>query len=108
MNDNSKVLAALLAGMAAGIAVGILFAPEKGSDTRDKLNESLKNLADSIKDRASDELGNLSDLKDKVVSGIKSKFSSAEDAASDMADKGKAAYNRAADSAENNLNQAGV
>jgi gas vesicle protein len=63
MNDNSKVLAALLAGLAAGAAIGLLFAPEKGIETRDRLNDSLRNLADSIKDRASDEISNLKDAK---------------------------------------------
>ena len=79
MNDNSKILAALLAGLAAGAAIGILFAPEKGSETRDKLNDSLKNLGDSIKDRAADEIGNLTEFKDKVVESIKTKLRGAED-----------------------------
>ena len=50
MKDNSKVLIALLAGLAAGAALGILFAPEKGTETRDKLSESLKNLGDTMID----------------------------------------------------------
>lgn len=79
MKDNSKILAAMLAGIAAGAAIGLLFAPEKGSETRDKLNESLKNLGDSIKDRAADEIGNLSTFKDKVVESIKTKLKGAED-----------------------------
>jgi gas vesicle protein len=38
MNDNSKVLVGLLVGLAAGTALGLLFAPEKGSETRDRLS----------------------------------------------------------------------
>ena len=52
MNDNSKVVVALLAGLAAGAALGLLFAPEKGSETRDKLGQSLKDFGDSIKEAA--------------------------------------------------------
>lgn len=80
MNDNSKVLLGLLAGLAAGAALGLLFAPEKGSETRDKLSQSLKDLGDSIKDRAADEIDNLNGLKDKIVDVVKSKISSAENA----------------------------
>jgi gas vesicle protein len=79
MNDNSKVLVALLAGLAAGAALGLLFAPEKGSDTRDKLGQSLKDFGDSIKDRAAEEINNLSNLKEKVVDSIKSKLRDVED-----------------------------
>lgn len=78
MNDNSKVLIALLAGLAAGAAIGLLFAPEKGSETRDKLNQSLKDLGDSIKDKAAEEINNLTSLKDKVVDSIKDKLRTVE------------------------------
>jgi len=79
MTDNSKVIVALLVGVAAGAALGILFAPDKGTETRDKLSESLKNLGDSIKETASAEIENLINLKDKVVNNVKSKINGAEE-----------------------------
>jgi gas vesicle protein len=79
MNDNSKVLVGLLAGLAAGAALGLLFAPEKGSETRDRLSQSLKDLGDAIKDKAADEINNLSSLKDKVVDSVKNKLRQGEE-----------------------------
>ena len=78
MNDNSKTVIALLAGLAAGAALGILFAPDAGLETRDKLTESLKNLGDSIKETAAAEIDNLTGLKDKIVNNFKAKVQEAE------------------------------
>lgn len=73
MNDNSKVIVALLVGVAAGAALGLIFAPEKGSETRDKLAESLKSLGNSIKETAAAEIDNFINMKDKVVDNLKTK-----------------------------------
>lgn len=80
MNDNAKVVAALLAGLAAGAALGILFAPEKGSETREKLNDSLKDLGDAIKERTAEQLEHLNDFKEKVVAAVKTKLNTGEQA----------------------------
>lgn len=83
MNDNSKTVVALLAGLAAGAALGILFAPDKGDETRDKLSQSLKDLSDTVKDKAADELDALNNFKEKVVSSLKTKLRGIEEEYSD-------------------------
>lgn len=61
MNTNTKIVIALLAGVAVGATLGILFAPESGSETREKLNNALKDLGDSIKDLANSGLEDLNE-----------------------------------------------
>lgn len=78
MNENSKIVTALLVGFAAGALAGLLFAPDKGAETRDKINESLSDLGDAIKERAEEQLGQLSELKDKLVGLVTSKVSEME------------------------------
>ncbi|MDB5019184.1 MAG: hypothetical protein JWQ28_311 [Pedobacter sp.] len=84
MNDNSKVLIGLLAGLAAGSALGLLFAPESGTETRGRLGQSIKDLGDTIQERAADQLGNLSDLKEKVVNAVKNKLDLEDDFEDDV------------------------
>jgi len=49
MKNTSKILIALGAGVAIGGVLGILFAPDKGSETRHKIAEGSKKLADNFK-----------------------------------------------------------
>ncbi len=83
MNDNGKIVTALLAGVAVGAVLGLLFAPEKGSETRDKINESLADLGEAIKERAEEQFDQINDLKEKLVSIVKSKASKMEVALDD-------------------------
>lgn len=58
--------------------MGILFAPDKGSETREKLNDSLKDLGDALKERTAEQLDHLNDFKEKVVAAVKTKVNAQE------------------------------
>lgn len=45
-NQNAKILVAFLVGAAAGASLGILFAPDKGVETRRKIKEKFEDLGD--------------------------------------------------------------
>ena len=49
MNNEKKLVAALLAGLAAGAILGVLFAPDKGCEIRKKIAEKSGDLADTVK-----------------------------------------------------------
>lgn len=51
MNKRGKILVAVAAGIAAGAVLGILFAPDKGSETRNKLKKKGKKIADEVKEK---------------------------------------------------------
>ena len=56
-------LLAFIAGAAAGLTIGLLFAPEKGEETRRKLKETVGDAADSARARARLARVELNDLK---------------------------------------------
>jgi gas vesicle protein len=49
-----KVMLGVLAGVAAGALLGILFAPDKGSETRKKISKKSKGYTDAVKDKFND------------------------------------------------------
>lgn len=78
MKDSGKIVTALLAGLAAGAVLGVLFAPEKGSETREKINDSLGDLADAIKERAEEQFDQLNEFKEKMLAAVKTKMAKPE------------------------------
>ena len=55
MKNSSKVLTALAAGVAAGGVLGVLFAPDKGKVTREKISSNGKKLFKTIQKRTKKE-----------------------------------------------------
>ena len=81
--STTKTLLGFIAGTAVGAALGILFAPDKGTETRRKISEQGNDLADNLKGKFTD-----------IVDGVKDKFSSVKDEAEDVAEKGYSAYTK--------------
>jgi gas vesicle protein len=76
--SKGKLVTGILVGAAAGAILGILFAPDKGTETRKKISKKGSDLTDSLKSKYSD-----------FVDAVASKFSSAKDDAEDLLNKGK-------------------
>jgi gas vesicle protein len=64
--NNGKILAALIIGAAVGAVCGILFAPDKGSETRKKINEEGKKMSDAIKNKFNEMKGKMNAVKDDL------------------------------------------
>lgn len=61
-----SILAAFLGGAAVGAACGILFAPEKGSDTRERIIDALRKRGIKLDKKEMEEL--VDDIADELKS----------------------------------------
>ena len=63
---SGKVILGVLAGVAVGALVGILFAPDKGSVTRNKISGKAEALADEMKEKFNEFLDSVSEKFSKA------------------------------------------
>lgn len=54
MSDSSNTILGILAGTAIGAVAGILFAPDKGTNTRKKLVEQSNQLMEDVSEKSSE------------------------------------------------------
>ena len=66
--SSGKVLLGVLAGAAAGAIIGILFAPDKGTETRKKIAEKGEDYVDGIKEKFNGLVDDLSRKMDNIQS----------------------------------------
>jgi len=75
--STKKVLIGVLAGIATGALLGVLFAPDKGSETRKKISKKGSDTVDDLKEKFHD-----------ILNSIAEKFENAKEAASGLYEKG--------------------
>ncbi len=49
--NSGKILLGVLAGVAAGIVLGVMFAPDKGWNTRKRIDKKLGHYSDDVQDK---------------------------------------------------------
>jgi gas vesicle protein len=64
--SSGKVLLGVLAGLAVGATLGILFAPDKGSKTRKKIQKKGDEYADELGEKFSDFIESVTEQFEKV------------------------------------------
>lgn len=82
-NNTGKLMGAIMIGAAIGGALGILFAPDKGSETRRKISKKGNDLTDAVKEKF-----------DAIVDKFKKEVEEVKDQANDFAENGKATIER--------------
>jgi gas vesicle protein len=79
-----KLFLGVLTGLAVGAALGILFAPDKGSETRRKLIETGEDYAETVREKFNEMVDSMNEKFEKVKNDVEKGMSKAKAAKSDI------------------------
>ncbi len=74
MKTTEKVIVGVLAGAAAGAILGILFAPNKGSETRRKISKTSSDTVNDVKSKIAHLLDGMADKFESAKEEIASDY----------------------------------
>lgn len=109
-NSNSgSSLGSILLGIGIGTIIGILYAPDKGTKTRQKLASKREDLMNAANDSYNQVADGARSVVNKVTDGAKSIYNEVADSAktayNDVERNGKTAYNEASHEVKKDINQ---
>lgn len=87
--SKEKVLVGVLAGIAAGALLGILFAPDKGSETRKKIAKKSKDTVDELKQKFENLMDDVSEKFEEGKVGLTDAYGKMKDSVEGFAKEAK-------------------
>ena len=98
--SSGKVILGAIAGLATGAILGILFAPEKGTDTRKKIAKKSKESMGDMKSKYEDVIASLSNKLESVKKDASQLFEHGKEVAEDAKEDASKLYSGGRDLAQ--------